>query len=66
MSFFGDIHHLPNAAGKFRAVVMTSGNLSEEPIAIDNREAVERLGNIADFFVVHDRESVLRCGGKAP
>jgi hydrogenase maturation protein HypF len=39
---------------------MTSGNLSEEPIAIDNCEAVQRLGNIADFFLLHNRDIVLR------
>ncbi|MBT3268936.1 carbamoyltransferase HypF [Candidatus Poribacteria bacterium] len=36
-------------------VVATSGNLSEEPICIDEREAVMRLGDIADVFLVHDR-----------
>ncbi|MGA3295163.1 MAG: carbamoyltransferase HypF [Candidatus Acidiferrales bacterium] len=55
------LHHLLFAAGRFTALVMTSGNLSEEPIAIDNREAVDRLGSIADFFLVHDREILLRC-----
>ena len=55
------LHHLLFAAGEFTALVMTSGNLSEEPIAIDNREAVNRLGSIADFFLVHDREILLRC-----
>jgi len=38
-----------------RPLVMTSGNLSEEPIAQDNEEALRRLGNLADFFVVHNR-----------
>jgi hydrogenase maturation protein HypF len=37
------------------AVVATSGNLSDEPIAIDNEEALERLGAIADVFLMHDR-----------
>ncbi|HTW23362.1 MAG TPA: carbamoyltransferase HypF [Candidatus Baltobacteraceae bacterium] len=55
------LHHLLFAAGDFSALVMTSGNLSEEPIAIDNREAVKRLSGIADFFLVHDREILLRC-----
>ena len=55
------LHHLLFAAGDFAALVMTSGNLSEEPIAIDNREAVNRLGDIADCFLVHDREILLRC-----
>jgi hydrogenase maturation protein HypF len=55
------LHHLLFAAGEFTALVMTSGNLSEEPIAIDNHEAVPRLGRIADFFLVHDRKILLRC-----
>jgi hydrogenase maturation protein HypF len=36
-------------------VVATSGNLSEEPICIDEGEIIERLGGIADFFLVHNR-----------
>ena len=55
------MHHLLLAAGQFAALVITSGNLSEEPIAIGNREAVDRLGCTADFFLVHDREILLRC-----
>jgi hydrogenase maturation protein HypF len=55
------VHHLLFAAGKFAALVMTSANLSEEPIAIDNHEAVERLGAIADSFLVHNRDILRRC-----
>lgn len=36
-------------------LVMTSGNLSEEPIAADNEEAMQRLSGIADFFLMHNR-----------
>ena len=36
-------------------VVATSGNLSDEPICIDEHEALRRLEGIADFFLVHDR-----------
>ncbi len=44
----------------FQALVMTSGNLSEEPIVRDNGEAVEKLGHIADGFLVHDRDIFMR------
>jgi len=37
-------------------LVMTSGNLSEEPIARDNDEALRRLSGIADFFILHNRD----------
>jgi hydrogenase maturation protein HypF len=37
-------------------LVMTSGNLSEEPIAKDNDEALGRLGGIADYFLLHNRD----------
>lgn len=55
------LHHLLFADGGFTALVMTSGNLSEEPIAIDNDEARTRLGSLADYFLVHNREILLRC-----
>jgi len=41
-------------------LVMTSGNLSEEPIAKDNDEAVKRLSGIADYFLVHNRDIYAR------
>jgi len=37
-------------------LVMTSGNLSEEPIARDNYEALRRLSGIADYFLIHNRD----------
>ena len=41
-------------------LVMTSGNLSEEPIAKDNDEALRRLGGIADYFLLHNRDIYAR------
>jgi hydrogenase maturation protein HypF len=58
---YAPLHHLLFADGRLRALVMTSANLSEEPIAIDNLEARERLANIADAFVLHNREILQRC-----
>jgi len=54
------LHHLLLAAVG-RALVMTSGNLSDEPLAYRDDEALARLGSIADAFLIHDREIVIRC-----
>jgi hydrogenase maturation protein HypF len=56
-----------------RPLVMTSGNQTDEPIAIGNDEALTRLRGIADLYLLHDREvvqrsddSVVRRVGRAP
>ncbi|MFO1058033.1 MAG: carbamoyltransferase HypF [Dongiaceae bacterium] len=56
-----------------RPVVMTSGNLSDEPQAIDDEDAIARLGGIADHALLHDRaivnridDSVVRMAAGAP
>jgi len=51
---YAPLHHLL-LAEVGRAVVATSGNLSDEPICTDEREALARLGRVADLFLVHDR-----------
>jgi len=43
------------------ALVMTSGNLSEEPIATENDEARERLALLADAYLMHNRDIYIRC-----
>ena len=54
------LHHLllHDAGGP---LVMTSGNLSDEPIAIDDADALDRLGGIADLVLAHDRPIHRRC-----
>ena len=43
-----------------RPIVLTSGNLADEPQCIDNHEAREKLGAIADYFLFHNREIINR------
>ncbi len=56
---YSPLHHLLMAELDI-PIVLTSGNLSEEPQATDNDEARARLGGIADFFLQHDRIIVNR------
>jgi hydrogenase maturation protein HypF len=53
------LHHLL-LRGVGLPLVMTSGNISEEPIAKDNDEAIRRLSGIADYFLVHNRDIYAR------
>ncbi len=45
----------------FTALVMTSANQVDEPICIGNREAVKRLAGVADYFLIHNRDILVRC-----
>ena len=58
---YAPLHFLLLQEGVVRALVMTSGNRSEEPICIENNEAVQRLSGIADCFLLHDRDIHLPC-----
>ena len=54
---FGDD---PQQPPEFNALVMTSGNMSEEPIVTQNQEAWKRLGRVADWFLFHNRGIYMR------
>jgi hydrogenase maturation protein HypF len=55
------LHHLLFAGAPFHALVMTSGNLSEEPIVVENEDARARLGGVADWFLTHNRDIYMRA-----
>ena len=54
------LHHLLFEGAPYDALVMTSGNLSEEPIVVSNDEALARLGGVADWFLLHNRDIYMR------
>ncbi len=53
------LHHLM-LRRMARPIVLTSGNLSDEPQLIDNQPARERLGKVAGYFLMHNRDVVRR------
>jgi hydrogenase maturation protein HypF len=50
----------PDQASEFPALVMTSGNLSEEPIVVSNSKAMRRLDGVVDWFLLHNRDIAMR------
>lgn len=61
------VHHLLFHNSQLQVLVMTSGNISQEPISYKDADAIERLSGIADYFLIHNRriqrrvdDSVLR------
>jgi hydrogenase maturation protein HypF len=50
----------PEMESEWAALVMTSGNLSEEPIVVSNDEAMLQLGGVADWFLLHNRDIFTR------
>jgi hydrogenase maturation protein HypF len=59
MLAYTPLHHLLLDLVR-RPLIMTSGNLSDEPIATSRAEALGRLGGVADAFLLHDREILVR------
>ena len=55
------LHHLLFDTAPYDALVMTSGNRSEEPICYVDDEVFVRLGDIADGFLTHNRPIHIRC-----
>jgi hydrogenase maturation protein HypF len=55
------LHHLLLRSANGMPLVMTSGNRSDEPIAYEDDEAVEKLAGIADLFLIHNRPIHVRC-----
>lgn len=51
----------PDEPSEFPALVMTSGNISEEPIVISNEDAWQRLAPVADCFLFHNRDIYMRA-----
>jgi len=55
------LHYLLFSKGCPPVLVMTSGNISDEPICFENKEALNRLKNIADYFLINNRDIYIRC-----
>jgi hydrogenase maturation protein HypF len=58
---YSPLHHLLVREMAPAALVVTSGNRSDEPIAYRDDDAIERLASIADCFLLHDRPIHVRC-----
>ena len=58
---YSPLHELLFKSGENKYLVMTSANISEEPICYKNDECFERMENIADLFLTHNRDINIRC-----
>jgi len=53
---YAPLHYLLFAEKKFDCLIMTSGNVSDEPLICKDKQAFEKLADIADVFLIHDRK----------
>lgn len=58
---YSPLHHLLMADCGLKALIMTSGNLTNMPLCVENGDAFDKLSAIADYFLVHNREIYHRC-----
>lgn len=58
---YSPLHHLLLREGPCDVLVMTSGNLSDDPIVFTESDARKKLTGIADFFLIHNRKINTRC-----
>ena len=72
MLCYAPLHYLLFAEG-LELLVMTSGNIADEPLIRDNKKAIEKLGSIVDAFLMHNRDiyrqvddSIIYFIGKRP
>ncbi len=56
MLCYAPLHHMLFAQRRIEVLVMTSGNISDEPLICKNQRALDKLGEVADAFLMHDRE----------
>lgn len=55
------LHHLLFNLGEIEVLIMTSGNLYQEPIIFENSKAISKLRRIADYFLIHNRKIFIGC-----
>jgi len=58
---YSPLHELIFNTGNLEVLVLTSANISEEPICYENDECLESMNHIADCYLLHNREIYIRC-----
>ena len=58
---YSPLHELIFRQGNLDVLVMTSANISEEPICFRDEECITRMNNIADCYLLHNRDIYIRC-----